>query len=160
MELLYEFVKVQRGTRREHGGIGARYRGVLASILCLGAAFSSSPVLGANVYQALTRAGTDYLIAAVGIEQLKSTECAYVYEKVPVESVDEVHQKVFPRMTPEDRKEVAPLLLLFRSDVRETFTRALPALKKAYDKKTACGMLAGHAIAELAKAQARWEELK
>ena len=71
-----------------------------------------------------------------------------------------MRQKVFPKLTPEDRKEVAPGLLLLRSDIRETLTRLIPALKKAYDKKTACGMLAGHAIAELVKARTRWEELK
>ena len=159
MKLLYKFVEVLRAAAREHGGVGARCRGSLASILCLGAVFCSSPVLGANAYQALTRAGTDYLIAAVGIEQFKGTECAYVFEKVPVESVDEVRQKVFPRMTPEDRKEVDRQLPLLRSD-RETLTRLIPALRKAYDEKTACGMLAGHAITQLVKARTRWEELK
>jgi len=117
--------------------------------LCISSAFASD-------YNAVNKAAANYLIAAVGYDVFKSTQCGYSVESSNQPPLSKIEAIIYPKLTPDDRIEMKDSTKAIRTEIRPNFDRTYAQLISKTDHKTACGMLAGQVLRSLSEAKSQW----
>jgi hypothetical protein len=125
----------------------------ICSIIILCAAFISTSARAQVTYSQTRQAGINYIIATIGIEELRLTECGYVLKKLHIEPFDNKRAVVLSKFTEADKLEAKQRMLELHIELKSFFGEAIAKFKKSTDAKTACGMVAGEALRNLGVAQ-------
>lgn len=122
------------------------------SVLCTSIALASD-------YNTVNKAAANYLIAAVGYDVFKSTQCGYSVESSNQPPLSKIEAIIYPKLTPKDRIEMKDSTKAIRAEIRPNFDRTYAQLISKTDHKTACGMLAGQVLRSLSEANSQWAKV-
>lgn len=132
--------------------------GAFISLLFFATTFAQSEPL--NSYVEMRRAGADYMIATLAIEEQKNYSCSHLVKKLKVNKYEDVKKNVLDKLSPSDKKEylleMHDLENQVKSDMRTTFEKIRSEIQTKTSPEASCGVLIGFAMDRYNLSKTKW----